>query len=138
MRTILGGYNPSSKFTVDRRATDQNRDILPSTMKLIHDQGHLSAGAHQKSAQANRIGLQLNGSINDHCCRYLFAQVFYREAIIREDCFHQILPNIMNITVNCRQYDCALADPLFAFKKFFNMNDRGFHNLSGLQDEGQY
>ncbi len=106
-------------------------------MQFIDDQWHLFRGAHQKCGQADRIGIFLDGGVDDCLGGDLLAQVNDLKAIIAQDRLDEILANIMHVAVNGSEDDLSFGCPFSPLKIFFQPCDSFLHHLGRLKHEGQ-
>ncbi len=94
---------------VDRRAADEHRIGQPALVELLHAQWHLLGRRHEQCRQADRVGPDLFGFLDDRVDRDLLAEVVDRVAVVRENRVDQRLPDVVDVAVHGRQHDLALG-----------------------------
>ncbi len=129
--------NPLAILPIDRRAADDNRELQPTALKLLHTQRHLLGRTDQQRAQADSVGVDFNRLFDDCVERHLLTQIVDGVAIVRQNGVDQIFADIVYIAVDRRQHDLALGRACLLVEVLLQVAHRLFHDLGGLQHERQ-
>ena len=127
--------DPPPESAVDRSTADDQRIAEPALIELLHAGGHLLARAHQERRQADGVGVDLERLVDDGVERHLLAEVEHRVAVVAEDGVHQVLANVVHISVHGRKHHLALRVSLTLLEVLLEMRDRALHHLGALQHE---
>src|SRR5271157_5842228 len=134
---IFGKQNASSEAAIDRRPADQHREFQIAPMQFIDNQWHLLGCGNQQRTQSNSGGVNLNSFRDDRLSRNLFAKINHSVAVICENRFDEILPNIMYIAIHSCDHNCAFSNSFFLFQIIFEVSDGFLHHFGGLKHERQ-
>ena len=100
---------------------------------------HKRRGLHEQATHGNTVGLMLLLGFND-CITALFdAQVDHLIAIVGEDDVHQVLANVVNVSLDGGNQELALAGTLAVdlLQVRFQLGDRRLHGFRALQHKGE-
>ena len=135
--SAFGLEDAASEATVDRCAADEHRDLVSTAVQFVDDERHLLGSGNQKRTQTNRGGVDFNSFGDDRLCRDLLAKVDHGVAVVGEDRFDEVLADVMYITVDSGNDNCAFGDAFHLFEIIFEMGNGLLHRFSRLKHEGQ-
>ena len=102
-------------------------------MQILEHVLHLQGRFHQQATQTDGIGLVLLSGSNDGVGGLLDAQVHHLVAVVAEDDIHQILADIVHVTLDGGQHNDALLGASRFFQLGFQISNRLFHHRSGIE-----
>ena len=135
--TVSSDGNATGEICIDGCAAHQYWKVVSALSQFIDDQCHLLAGIHQQSAQPNGIRFCFNCCCDDLFGRNLFTQIDNLVTVICQNCFNQVLANVMHIAVHGGQHNSPFTTGLTLFQILFQMGDSSFHHFRRLQHKGQ-
>src|SRR5665213_1314940 len=135
---LVGGVrDAAAEVAVDRGPADHDR-VRQAARRLFLDQRrHLLRGRDEQRREADRIGTDLDGLVEDRVDRHLFADVVHGVAVVREDRPDQVLADVVHVAEHRGQHDDPFAHAFLAFEELLEVRDRLLHHLGRLQDERQ-
>ena len=90
-----------------RRAADQERHIHAATLHFAGDVHHLVERRRDQAAQADDVGLLLDGRIEDLVGRHHHAQVDHLEVVAAQDDADDVLADVVHVPLHGRHHDRA-------------------------------
>ena len=100
---------------------------------LLHDHGALD----QQPGHADRVGVVLLGGLDDRGDRLLDADVDHGVAVVGQDDVDEVLADVVDVALDGREHDRALAGAVGLLHVRFEVGDGGLHHLGRLQHERQ-
>ena len=121
------------------RTAEDHRNIDARIVEGLEVVLHESRGFHQQTAHGDAIGLMLTLGLNDRVTALLDAEVDHLKAVVGEDDVHQVLADVVDITLHRGDQELALARALTLafFHVRLEVSHGGFHRLGALQHEGE-
>ena len=106
-------------------------------MELLDAGGHLLRGRDEQRREPDRVGLVVDGGIDDPLDRDLLAEVDDRVAVVGQDRVDQRLADVVDVAEHGRDHDRALGVALDPVEVVLELGDRPLHHLRRLEDERQ-
>ncbi|MBV6467367.1 MAG: hypothetical protein PGMFKBFP_02721 [Anaerolineales bacterium] len=135
--SAFGLEDAATKATIDRRATNEDGDVVSTPMEFVDDKRHLLGGGHEQRGQANCGGVRFDGFGDDRLRRDLLAEVDHVIAVVGENRLDEVLADVMHVAVDRCNHNLALADTFFLLQIIFQMRHGLLHHFGGLKHEGQ-
>ena len=119
------------------RTAQQHGNIHALARHFFQVFAHDDGGFHQQTRHADGMRLMFARSIYNFNQRHFDAQIDHAIAVIGQDDIHQILADIMHITLHRAEHDGALFLAFDTFHIGFEIGNGGLHGFRRLQHEGK-
>ena len=111
--------------------------VEAARVELVQAQRHLLRRRHQQRREADGVGADLDGLVDDHLDRHLPPEVERRVAVVGEDRVDEALADVVHVAEDGRQHDLALRLALLLVEVALQLRHGPLHHLGRLQHERQ-
>ena len=105
---VLQEVDAPAERAVDRRAADEHGHVEPARVELVQAQRHLLRGRDEQRGEADGVGADLDGLVDDDLDRHLPPEVEGRVAVVGEDRVDEALADVVHVAEDRGQHDLAL------------------------------
>ncbi len=139
---IVGRDLDGGVFSRGRRPANQQRYLEAATLHLLGDMGHFLERGGDQAAEADDVGLLLDGGVEYLLGRNHDTQIDDFEIIAAEDDGDDALADVVDISLDGRHDHLAglagrLRQCLFLLQEWNKIGDRLFHHTGALDHLGQ-
>ncbi len=110
---------------------------MAALVQLADAGRHLLRGRDEQRAEPDRVGVVLDGGVDDRVDRHLLAEVDDRVAVVGEDRVDEALADVVDVAEHGRDHDLALRVTLDPVEVVLELGDGALHHLRRLQHERQ-
>ncbi len=112
-----------------RRAADQNRASNAGGFQVLRRRHHHLCRFDQQSGKAESVRLMRFVGFDQLFGRNLDAEIDYTIAVVGQNNIDQVLADIVNVALDCREHDRALAEAIGLLHVRFEMGNGGLHRF---------
>ena len=137
-RPLISGIDPErGMHLAGRRAADQQRQSHVGALHLARDRHHLVERRRDQPAKADHVRLIVVGGLQDVLPRHHHAKVDHLEAVALQDHADDVLADVVDVALDGRHDDPALALGrsgflLFRLDEGDEVRDRALHHAGRL------
>src|SRR6266566_2778355 len=134
---LIDKEDPPPIGAINGCSSHNHREVQSSFVQFLHAKRHLFGCTHQQRREADGIGVDLDGLVQNRIQRHLFAQVIDRIAVIAQDRVDQVFADIVYIAKDRCQHNLAFRIAFYFLQVTFQVCHGPFHHFRGLQHKGQ-
>ena len=109
----VDGRDPDGRVLArGRGAADQQRQLEPTALHLLGHVHHLVERGRDQAREADRVGTDLDGGVEDRVARDHHAEVDHLVVVAAEDDADDVLADVVHVALDGRQDDRALRAPV--------------------------
>ena len=102
-------------------------------MQVLHHILHLQRGLDQQAAQPDSVSFLGQRGLDDGVRRLLDAKVHHAIAVVGEDDVHQVLADVVDVALHCRQHDGSLLAAFLLLHLGFEIGDGRLHHARRVE-----